>query len=74
MINVITYKWHTREGLRDIVETNPGHVSVDGVMLPDNKPWSGYINTIPYGKTIMVKHGGKSYGFKKATDNSVKVL
>jgi hypothetical protein len=74
MISVINAKWNTKDGLRGIIETNPGHVHIEGKMLPENTEWSGYVNTIPYSKTIMVKHGGKTYGFKKATDNTVKVL
>jgi len=74
MISVLNGKWRDKDGLRDLVDTKPQHVYLDGVIVRTNSKWSGYADAIPYGETLMVKDGGKTFGFKKRTDNTVEVF
>jgi hypothetical protein len=74
MISIVNGKWRDKDGLRDILDSRANEVYLDGKVVRTNENWSGYASQIPYNETVILKHGGKTYGFKKRTNNSVEVF
>lgn len=75
MIHAPRQKVEKSEEFKRYIRENPDLVLLtDCTILPDNAPWEGYVKDVPYKTSVLTKHGGKTYTFKKRTDGTYEVF
>lgn len=65
--------WRTKEQLQEVLRRRPSAVWITGVTL-ENKRFDGYVNSVPYRTTVVVKYKGKHWYFRKNTDGTYEVI
>lgn len=66
--------WKDRKELQNLVKYHPEKVWLEGKYIISGNHYNGYAEDISRDDTLMVKHGGKSYGFRKGMDGRVETF
>lgn len=75
MIHVPNTKVEKSETFKAYVRSHPDRILLtECTIMPAAQPWEGYVKDVPYKSTVVTKHGGKTYSFKKRTDGTFEVF